>query len=204
MIKNTKVRICHIVCLFITFGFVCCSVFLFSSALGRIVEGVRDFGLSIGFYFCELLQINHNITPTVCNLPQMPFFPNYGGDTSLPVISLAKDWEQFKLDFSSYWLLWVNSDNFLNYVLFLGRFLYKVCVIVLLLTPCIIVFIALFRRSLKSKNNNYDVDSRPLKIAKKLFRYILLPLKNCLLSFFDFLTKHKTYHYLGLYLAIQF
>ena len=63
----------HIICIVITLGFILCGVFLYSGALGRLIEGGRDFGLSVGYYFCEIFGIQHNITPTVNDLPKIPF-----------------------------------------------------------------------------------------------------------------------------------
>lgn len=125
----------HIICILITLGFAACTVFVFPSALGRIVEGGRDFGLSVAYYFCELFQIPHNITPTINNLPDT------GG--LFPAVPIAEDWEQFKADFFAYWRLWANGDNFLSYLSFLGDLLYSFCILILLLTPVVIVIIIL-------------------------------------------------------------
>lgn len=175
----------HIICIIITLGFAACAVFVFPSALGRLIEGGRDFGLSVAFYFCELLQVPHNISPTVNNMPNM------GG--VFPALPIAEDWEQFKADFSAYWRLWVNGDNFLSYLSFLGNLLYKICVVILLLTPVIVLAIVLLKRYLKNQNNDYDKDSRPLKIAKQISRYTYHPVKNWLVGFFGFVCEHKPY-----------
>ena len=175
----------HIICIAITLGFAACMVFVFPSALGRLIEGGRDFGLSVAFYFCELLQVPHNIIPTVNNMPNM------GG--VFPALPIAEDWEQFKADFSAYWRLWASGDNFLSYLSFLGNLLYKICVIILLLTPVIVLAIVLLKRYLKNQNNDYDKDSRPLKIAKQISRYSYHPVKNWLVGFFGFVREHKPY-----------
>ena len=175
----------HIICIAITLGFAACAVFVFPSALGRLIEGGRDFGLSLAFYFCELLQVPHNITPTVNNMPNM------GG--VFPALPIAEDWEQFKADFSAYWRLWANGDNFLSYLSFLGNLLYKICVVILLLTPVIVLAIVLLKRYLKNQNNDYDKDSRPLKIAKQISRYTYHPVKSWLVGFFGFVREHKPY-----------
>ena len=175
----------HIICIIITLGFAACAVFVFPSVLGRLIEGGRDFGLSVAFYFCELLQVPHNISPTVNNMPNM------GG--VFPALPIAEDWEQFKADFSAYWRLWANGDNFLSYLSFLGILLYKICVIILLLTPVIVLAIVLLKRYLKNQNNDYDKDSRPLKIAKQISRYTYHPVKNWLVGFFGFVCEHKPY-----------
>ena len=175
----------HIICIAITLGFAACAVFVFPSAFGRLIEGGRDFGLSVAFYFCELLQVPHNITPTVNNMP------NIGG--VFPALPIAEDWEQFKADFSAYWRLWASGDNFFSYLFFLGNLLYKICVVILLVMPVIILAIVLLKRYLKRQNNDYDKDSRPLKAAKQISRYTYRPVKNWLVGFFGFVREHKPY-----------
>ena len=175
----------HIICIAITLGFAACAVFVFPSALGRLIEGGRDFGLSVAFYFCRLLNVPNNITPTVNDLPNM------GG--AFPSLPIADDWEQFKADFSAYWRLWASGDNFLSYLSFLGNLLYKVCVFILLVTPVIVVAVVLLKRYLKRQNNDYDKDSRPLKALKQISRYTYRPVKNWLVGFFGFIREHKPY-----------
>ena len=183
----------HIICIAITLGFLACAVFVFPSALGRIIEGVRDFGLSLAYYFCNLFGIENSIVPTVNDYPKMPFFENYGGDIQLPVLSIANDWEQFKADFVVYWNLWANLDNFKSYASFLGKILTAVCICVLFVIPFILILYFLFKRYLKSQNNDYDKDSRPLKAVKQISRYTYRPVKNWLVGFFGFVREHKPY-----------
>lgn len=175
----------HIICIVITLGFAACAVFVFPSALGRLIEGGRDFGLSVAFYFCELLQVPHNIIPTVNDLPNI--------DSVFPALPIAENWEQFKADFSAYWRLWANGNNFLSYLSFLGNLLYKICVVILLLTPVFVLAIVFLKRYLKNQNNDYDKDSRPLKIAKQISRYTYRPVKNWLVGFFGFVREYKPY-----------
>ena len=183
----------HIICIAITLAFLSCAFFVFPSALGRIIEGGRDFGLSIAYYFAELFGISHNIVPTVNELPEMPFFPSYGGETVLPSVPVADDWEQFKTDFTAYWKLWVDDSNFLSYLSFLGSLLSKVCIFVLLVLPVFFVIYVFLKIYLKKQNNDYDKDSGPLKIVKAVAKYTYIPVKNWVIAFICFLREHKSY-----------
>ena len=69
-----KIDYRHFICVAITLAFVLVAIFVFPSALGRLIESVRDFGLSFAYYFCNIFGIETSITPTVNNLPKMPFF----------------------------------------------------------------------------------------------------------------------------------
>lgn len=185
MTKKRRLDYRHIICIAITLGFLACSVFVFSSALGRIIESGRDFGLSVAYYFCKLLNIPNSIAPTVNDLP------NTGG--VLPSLPIADDWGQFKVDFTAYWRLWANGDNFLSYLSFLGNLLYRICVVILLVVPVIVIAVVLLKRYLKKQNNDYDKDSRPLKAVKLILRYTYHPVKNWLAAFFGFVREHKAY-----------
>lgn len=45
--------------------FILVSSLYFTGSFVRIYESVKDFGLSIAFYFCEIFGIQHGIMPTV-------------------------------------------------------------------------------------------------------------------------------------------
>ena len=122
----------HFICIAITIGFVALGVFEFFGAVGRLIESGRDIGLSAAYYFCELFQIPHNITPTVNDFPKIPFF-DFGGDTETPVIPIPEDWQGFTEKWSLYWRTWAIGENFLAYLSFLGNFLYVLSMAVLCL-----------------------------------------------------------------------
>lgn len=183
----------HIICVMVTFGFLSCAVFLFPSALGRIIEGGRDFGLSIVYYFCNIFGIETDIVPTVNEYPKMPFFENYGGDTHLPSIELASNWEQFKSDFMAYWLKFSSLENLFAYLSYALNILSYICIVILMAVPFIVLLFILLRRYLKTPNNNYNRDSVPLKAFKYIGRRVYTPLKSWLLCLCSFIKTHKAY-----------
>ena len=197
-ITKNRIDYRHFICIVITLGFLACAIFAFPSALGRFIEGCRDFGLSVGYYFAKLFGVSHNIAPTVNNLPQMPFFSSYGGNTTLPTVALAADWEQFKANFAAYWQQWANLENFTAYVNLLVKVLYSLCIVILFVLPLVIVCYFLIKRLLKRQNNDYDKDSMPLKTAKFVARFTYIPTKLWLSSFIAFLREHKGYYVLWL------
>ena len=46
----------------ITAAFALLAVFVFSDSYLRFGEAVKDFGLSVGYYFCTLFGIEHHLT----------------------------------------------------------------------------------------------------------------------------------------------
>lgn len=180
----------HYICIAITLGFIACAFLLFPSAFGRIVEGGRDFGLSIAYYFCELFYIPHGITPTVNNLP------SYGSDGTF----LPDTYEGFASDWSKYWQLWANGDNVLAYLGFLCDMLYYVCLFILVLLPFVLLFRIIVSNYFKRHNNNYDRDSRPLRAFKTVARYTYIPIKHWLSGLFAFVRERR--YYLIIWLCI--
>lgn len=63
----------HYVCALITLGLLVLGVFRFPNAIGRLVESCRDFGLSVAYTFCDIFDIETNITATVNDLPDYSF-----------------------------------------------------------------------------------------------------------------------------------
>lgn len=181
----------HILCIIITLGFLACGVFLFSNAFGRLIEAGRDFGLSTAFWFCELFGIEYGFTPTVNDLPQIPLFPFLGGQT--PVTSLPETWTGFQSNLGIYWGLWVNLDNFTGYLSLLVNVLFSVCMVALIIAPFVLVLRWAFGRYLKRENNDYDKDSKPLKVFKWLAYHTYRPVKIWLVGFITFVRERKGY-----------
>lgn len=184
----------HIICIVITLGFLACSVFLYSGALGRLIEGFRDFGLSVGYYFCEIFGIEHNIQPTVNNLPKYPFFDFT--QTPAPSTPLPDTAQGFVNKWTAYWQLWATLDNFTGYLSFIGTLLFILCKVLIIALPFILLVYIWLQRYLKKQNNDYDKDSRPLKAYKWLTAHTYRPVKHWLVSFWAFLKEHKTHYIL--------
>lgn len=178
-----KIDYRHFICIAITLGFVACSVFVFPSAFIRIIESGRDFGLSVAYYFCELFFIRHNIVPTVNDFSTAP-----AGEIFLP-----ETWQGFTESWVEYWQLWATKENLNAYILWLNNLLYKISLVLLLVLPLIVIAVILFGRYIKNQNNDYDKDSRPLKIFKQISLYTYRPAKAWLSGFAAFVAKRKYY-----------
>lgn len=193
MIKTTKKRIDyrHVICVAVTIGFLACSVFIFSGALGRLIESCRDFGLSIAYYFSELFGIAGAVTPTVNDLPKVPFFPSSG--TSAPSTSLPDTWTGFQNSWGEYWQLWATLDNFKGYLVLLGNITFVVCQVLVVVIPLIALLLVSLRRYMNTRNNDYDKDSRPLKAYKAIAQRVFSPIKSWVLGLVAFVREHRAY-----------
>lgn len=186
-----KINYRHYICIAITLAFLCVSVFVFPHSFGRLIESVRDLGLSIAYYFCELFGIPHSIIPTVNSLPEYPFFPFLNGYNS-PVTTFPDSWSAFIDKWRIYWGQWANISNFKGYLSWLGIVLFAVCKCLIIIIPFAIVLLIAFRRYLKKQNNNYNDDSKPLRVFKRIVKpypYI----KAWIVGFIAFVQAHKAY-----------
>lgn len=183
---------CHVVCAVITLSFLALGVFEFFGSVGRIIEAGRDFGLSAAYYFCQICGLPHNITPTVNEFPKIPFFDFMGGGQA-PAVPIPEDWQGFTEKWSAYWQLWVNGENFLSYLSFLGRFLLILSQSLLIIVPVVLLAYMLFRRLLKNYNNDYDKDSVPLRVFKRISSVTYRPVKAWLLRFCCFVRENGVY-----------
>lgn len=192
----------HIICIAITLGFVALGVFKFFGAVGRLIESGRDFGLSVGYLFAEMFGIPHNITPTVNDFPKIPFFDFSGGSSvpSVPSIPIPDDWQGFTEKWSAYWQTWASKINFYRYLLFLVDFIFYLSQFILFAVPFVLFLYVVFRKLLKSENNNYGKDSRPLRVFKRVVLVTYIPVKNWIVSFFGFIRDNGVYRKMWLIL----
>ena len=200
MKAERKIDYRHIICILSTLGFVALGIFRFFGCIGRIIESVRDCGLSVAYYFCEIFEIPHYITPTVNELPKIPFFdfpsqmPDVPTVPDVPSVPLPDNWEKFKINWSAYWRLWATKENYFGYLSAVGNVLYIFSKVIVIIIPFILLVWLLLRCMLKTQNNDYDKDSKPLTIFKRITAHTYIPLKTWLVGFFSFIKEHKNYY----------
>lgn len=200
MKTERKIDYRHIICILITLGFVTLGIFRFFGCIGRIIESVKDCGLSIAYYFCEIFEIPHHITPTVNELPKIPFFdfpsqtPDVPTVPAVPSVPLPDNWEKFKIKWSAYWRLWATKENFFGYLSAVGNVLYIFSKVIVIIIPFVLLMWLLIRCMLKTQNNDYDKDSKPLTIFKRITAHTYTPVKTWVIGFFAFIREHKNYY----------
>ena len=182
----------HIICIAVTLGFLAVGIFRFFDSVGRVIEGGRDFGLSVAFYFCELFQIPHEITPTVNDYPKIPFFDFMGG-AQAPEVPIPDTFEVFAQRWTAYWQRWATMENFLGYVSFLGRVLYVVCMFVLCVLPVFLIAFLVLRKLAKTENNDWGKDTKSLRIFKRISAVTYQPVKCWMIAFVGFVRAHGMY-----------
>ncbi len=183
----------HLISVAITIGLILLNTFVFPTSWLRIIESFRDFGLSVGFYFCEIFEIQHGIVPTVNALPKV--FPQ-------PFLDIASDFEQFKVDWKLYWELWANMDNFKAYWVVVGDVLYYASKVLLIVAPFFILGWLLIKKYFETHNNDYDIDSKQLKVWKKVVDHTITPAKTVIKDYIEFLKVNSYYYKIWLFLVL--
>lgn len=126
-LKKIKINYRHIICTGITLCFIAMGVFRFSNALGRLIESLRDVGISFAYYFCELFDFHDVITPTVNDLPEIPFFKWFNfSNATLPNVFVPENWAAFKVKWAQYWKVWADKETFNGYLAVISNILYVI------------------------------------------------------------------------------
>ena len=182
----------HIICIVITLGFLAIGIFRFFDSVGRVIESVRDLILSVAFYFCELFQIPHGITPTVNGYPKIPFFDFMGG-AQAPEIPIPDTFEGFAQHWMAYWQCWATMENFVGYLSFLGNVLYYICMFILCAFPVLLIAFLVLRKFAKARNNDWGKDTKPLRIFKRISTITYRSAKHWIIAFVGFVRTHGVY-----------
>lgn len=165
----------------ITAAFALLAVFVFSDSYLRFGEAVKDFGLSVGYYFCTLFGIEHNIVPSVTEYSSVM-------DWS---ILLPSDFEGFTSQSKSFFALLIDGENFASYWAKVGDVMLVLLKVVAIILPCLLVLGLVIWRLYKSGNTKHNRDTIPLWIFKKLSKWIYQPLKITIVSFVNFLRENR-------------
>lgn len=173
------------VALFITFGFITLTFAVFPSAFARLGEALKNVVVSFGYFFVELAKsffnFDYSIFPSVTVMPEVP-------ESGIPLLPNGVDIFQIKLS------MWGNALISGNNI---ELFFYKILRVLRILAPLAVflvligvVIYALIRKYLKTENNDYGEDTKPLKVWKKLSASVFQPLKHSFFHFIDYVKEH--------------
>ncbi len=172
----------YYICATITVAFILINAFVFPYTFPRLGEAFRDFGLSIGYYFAELFQLEHNISPSVTSLSKMPFTLSD---------KVPQTWEVFKEKFMLYWQTFADGQTVMDYFLSFRKGLLVFSYVITFIIPVALVLFLGIRSSLNSQNNRYNEDTKPLKAFKKISDKTYRPIKAFLISLFTFVKEYR-------------
>ena len=188
--KVKKISYMHYICVCITLIFLLMSIFVFPNAFTRVIESFKDLGRSFGYYIQEMFYFDWGIEPSVNSYSKVP-------DES--IFGLPSTFEEFKVVWFDYWNKFSSSENVYAYFSSVGKFLFNTSRILMLIgVPLFLLLYLLFQKYLSDENNDYNKDSKPLKVFKKISSFTYIPVKNWLIKFFTFVKENKNYYILWL------
>lgn len=179
----------HIISVMITLGFIACGVFIFPNAIFRLLESLRDLGLSVGYYFCENFDIEHNIKITVMDLPSWQIVDSKYQPLSL----LPENWDDFKVSWRLYWGKVANGYTVLSYLHFLGRLFFVLLQVIVTVFPILWLIAWLIGRTLNKTNNDYDKESKAVQVFKRISDVTYRRIKSWIQGYICFLRDNMYY-----------
>ena len=126
----------------ISLAFLALGVFVFGQSYVRFAESCRDFGLSVAYYFCELIGIDYSFSPTVTE---------YSGVMQWEIL-LPDDWAGFTASAKEYFALLINGENFAGYWAKVGDAMLVAAKVIAILLPCVIVLLLVVVRMYRQGN----------------------------------------------------
>jgi len=102
----------HLICISITIIFLLFSIFYFKNNIIRVFESFIDLGTSFLYYINELLELNISGRITINDFSKVNFES---------IMNLPDTWDDFKLLWNNYWILFFNFENLNNYINSLGN-----------------------------------------------------------------------------------
>lgn len=185
--ERRKFNYRHIICMAISLGFIICGIFIFYPSVIRIIESGRDFGLSVAYFVTSLFGFENAVIPTVTTLPAVE-----------PIIGLPATFEAFKGKFAAYWRSWASLTNLNSYAGFIANIMFWLCMAILIIMPFAVLLYVALGRYTKTQNNDYNIDSRPLKAFKWFALHIYSSVKSWFIGMFSFIKERKAYWILWL------
>lgn len=190
--KIKKLHYMHYLAFLITLGFVCLAAFKFRNGFTRMGETFRDLGTAIAYYFIELFELEFYVYPTVNEYSVIPM---------TPVFNLPTSWEEFKTLWLKYWTLWISKDNLSAFGEAFGNGAETfIKVMLLVVVPLVLIFYLMFQNYFKKVNNDYNKDSLPLRICRKISDLTYRPIVYFIKCFIEFLREHDKYYKVWLFI----
>ena len=165
----------------ITTVFILLGVLVFRLSYCRAFEALTDLYGSFKYYFCVLFGFETDGLPSVTDYSKI-----IDSVTILP-----SDVEGFKSNAATYFKALVSKENFLSWLGATGQKASVLAKVLTILLPCVLVLIIAVKRLYAKGNNNYNVDTLPLRAFKKISAVTYQPIKRFLCGYIEFLQAHR-------------
>ena len=165
----------------LTVAFILLGAFVFKVVYCRTLEALIDLYGSFKYYFCVLFGFPVDGIPSVAERSTV-----LNWDVILPA-----DFETFKANCIAFFRLFISEENFFSWLSVTGGKAGVWAKIFVILLPCILAVIIAIKRLYAKGNNNYNVDTLPLRAFKKISAVTYQPIKRFVCGYIDFLREHS-------------
>ena len=166
----------------ITVTTVILGAFVFRESYLRLWEALRDFGLSVAYYFSLIFTGESNIAPTVNGFSNIFKASGY-----LPITA-----EEYKQQIAKFFTAFISRDNLFSWLAGLNYIAVKVSKSFVLLFPCIIALWVITKRIYSETNTKHGENTKPLKVLLYVKGKVFLPVYRLIRGLIEFI-KHKKY-----------
>ena len=170
-----------IVTVVIFVGFTLLGIFVFRISYRRSYEALIDLYGSFKYYFMNLFGIETSGFPSV-------ILPSKVLDN---MTNLPSDFGGFTQRTKDYFYWFFNGENFKLWGAVTAERFTEFMKVITILLPCFILVIVVIKRIYCAVNNNYNIDTKPLKVYKWLTKRTVLPLRNWILYYIDFVRQNR-------------
>ena len=138
---------------------------VFRESYLRLWETMKDFGLSVAYYFSLIFKDESNITPTVNGFSNIFKASGY-----LPTTA-----EEYKRQIAKFFTAFISRDNLFSWLAGLNNIAEKVSKSFVLLFPCIIALWVITKRIYSATNTKHGENTKPLKTVLFINDKVILP-----------------------------
>jgi len=150
---------------------------IFFRSYCRAEESIFHLGESIKYYFMRIVQKDYTQELGVNGYSEFITWDNFFAKTQDGVSDRAKD----------YWELFISKKNFTNWLGETGNIMGYIGKAGAILIPLLFLFGYLIKQLYMKPNNNYNRDTIPLKIWKRIDIFIFQPIKEAIKGYIDYL-----------------
>ena len=165
----------------ITVTTVILGAFVFGSSYLRLWEALRDFGLSVAYYFSLIFTGESNIAPTANGFSNVLKASGY-----LPTTA-----EEYKQQIAKFFTAFISRDNLFSWLAGLNNIAVKVSKSFVLLFPCIIALWVMTKRIYSATNTKHGKNTVPLKVFLFISNKVFLPVYRLIQGLIDFIKPKK-------------
>lgn len=180
-----------IICLIITALVISCSIFIYPNSFLRFGECFEDLWHSICYYFSCLFNFGYYDVSIIQN----------SSINNTPFINLPTSWEEFKNRIQFFFDVLFNKENFqLYYDGFCDVMIFVLKILTLIVIPLFIVLRWMFSKYFEKQNNDYNKETKTLRVYKKIISMIFVPVQNWFRALFGYIKQNRKFYLIWLHI----